>query len=98
MNKAFEDTQYNYADAEHPQLGPRHLYGWFQDSRRRRLNERMKELCEHSEVRNRTETPQMLEEVIHNQNLFTEEAITLTGDYYGLALSSYAIQAVGQSK
>ena len=98
MNKAFEDTQYNYADALNI-LNLAHDIS-MADSKIRDaggLTSRMKELCEYLEVSETgTETLQMLEEVIHNQNLFTEEAMTLTGDYYGLALlSSYAIQAVG---
>ena len=98
MNKAFEDTQYNYADALNI-LNLAHDIS-MADSKIRDaggLTSRMKELCEYLEVSETgTETLQMLEEVIHNQNLFTEESITLTGDYYGLALlSSYAIQAVG---
>ena len=98
MNKAFEDTQYNYADALNI-LNLAHDIS-MADSKIRDaggLTSRMKELCEYLEVSETgIETLQMLEEVIHNQNLFTEEAMTLTGDYYGLALlSSYAIQAVG---
>ena len=98
MNKAFEDTQYNYADALNI-LNLAHDIS-MADSKIRDaggLTSRMKELCEYLEVSETgTETLQMLEEVIHNQNLFTEEAMTITGDYYGLALlSSYAIQAVG---
>lgn len=98
MNKTFEDTQYNYADALNI-LNLAHDIS-MADSKIRDaggLTSRMKELCEYLEVSETgIETLQMLEEVIHNQNLFTEEAMTLTGDYYGLALlSSYAIQAVG---
>ena len=99
MNKAFEDTQYNYADALNI-LNLAHDIS-MADSKIRDaggLTSHMKELCEYLEVSETgTETLQMLKEVIHNQNLFTEEAMTLTGDYYGLAalLSSYAIQAVG---
>ena len=98
MNKAFEDTQYNYLDALNI-LNLAHDIA-MSDSKIRDaggLTSRMKEICEYLEVSEKgTETLQFLEEIIHNGNLFSEEAQTLTGDFYGLALlSSYTIQAIG---
>lgn len=98
MNKAFEDTQYNYHDALNI-LNLAHDIARA-DSKIRDAGElvsRMAEICEYLEISETgTETLQFLEDVIHNENLFTEEAMTICGDFYGLALlSSYAIQAVG---
>ena len=98
MNKAFEDTQYNYHDVLNI-LNLAHDIA-NEDSKIRDAGElvsRMEEICEYLEISETgTETLQFLEDVIHNENLFTDEAKTMCGDFYGLALlSSYAIQAVG---
>ena len=98
MNKAFEESKFSYYDALNI-LNLAHDIS-SADSKIRdggELSSRLTDICSYLELdETSTETLQFLEEVIHNENLFTEEAKTMCGDFYGLALlSSYAIQAVG---
>ena len=98
MNKTFEDTNYSYYDALNI-LNLGHDIA-VRDSKIRDgggLSSRLQDICSYLELSEEaTETLLFLEEVIHNENLFTEEAQTMTGDFHGLALlSSYAIQAIG---
>lgn len=98
MGKAFEESKYSYYDALNI-LNLAHDIS-SGDSKIRdggELSSRLSDICTYLELdETSTETLLFLEEVIHNENLFTEEAKTMCGDFYGLALlSSYAIQAVG---
>jgi hypothetical protein len=98
MNKAFEESKFSYYDALNI-LNLAHDIS-SADSKIRdggELSSRLTDICSYLELdETSTETLLLLEEVIHNENLFTEEAKTMCGDFYGLALlSSYAIQAVG---
>jgi len=98
MNKAFEESKFSYYDALNI-LNLAHDIS-SADSKIRdggELSSRLSDICTYLELDEKsTETLLFLEEVIHNENLFTEEASTMCGDFYGLALlSSYAIQAVG---
>lgn len=98
MNKAFEESKFSYYDALNI-LNLAHDIS-SADSKIRdggELSSRLTDICSYLELdETSTETLLFLEEVIHNENLFTDEAKTMCGDFYGLALlSSYAIQAVG---
>jgi guanylate kinase len=98
MKKIFEESQYTYFDALNI-LNLAHDISMI-DSKIRDgggLSSRMAEICDYLEMpEEATETLLFLEEVIHNEDIFTAEAETMTGDFYGLALlASYTIQAIG---
>jgi len=97
MKKVFEDSPYTYFDVLNI-LTLSHDIAMI-DSKIRdggELSSRMEEMCEYLGMpEEATETLLFLEEVIHNEDIFTEEAQTMSGDFYGLALiAAYTIQAI----
>ena len=97
MSKKFEDTLYSNLDALHVLNLAYDIAA--QDTKVRDGNEfasRMEELCKYLGISDQAcETLTLLEQIIHQQEVFSEEAKTMAGDYYPLVLLSfYSISAI----
>jgi guanylate kinase len=97
MNKRFEGTTFTNLDALNILNLAYDIAA--QDAKIRDgsgFKSRMVDLCEYMELSEEAcETLVLLEEVIHQSDVFSEQAQTLTGDYYALVLLSYySISAV----
>ena len=97
MSKKFEDTLYSNLDALYVLNLAYDVAA--QDAKVRDGNEfasRIEELCKYLGISDQAcETLTLLEQVIHQQDVFSEEAKTMAGDYYPLVLLSfYSISAI----
>jgi len=97
MNKLFEGTTFTNFDALNMLNLAYDIAA--QDAKIRDGNgfkSRMVDLCQYMEISEEAcETLVLLEEVIHGQDVFSEQAQILAGDYYALVLLSYySISAV----
>lgn len=97
MSKKFENTTFTNLDALNLLNLAYDISA--QDAKIRDGNgfsSRMSDLCDYMELSDEAcETLTLLEQVIHQEDIFSEQAQTLCGDYYALALLSYySISAV----